>query len=211
VKIQKNRLRLLTSVVVVVQSGINEYLRAIKAIVLLSLSFFKDHLMKGKLLKGIGLALIAMPEPFTTPIGAGLVAASFVISKTEEVKKRKHLRHILGEYLNTYRPFGYGMDYKPKTSADLPYRQPRPLFGTNNIQVVAPMPIRFASRDSQKPVKETKAIFHVLDQRMVAKRYVETGGTRAGFVGYWGRQARIEINNTQYFDRNLRLSLPSLS
>jgi len=167
--------------------------------------------MKGKLLKGIGLALIAMPEPFTTPIGAGLIAASYVISKTEEAKKRKYLRHILGDYLNTYRPFGYGMGYVPKTSAELPYRKPKPMFGTDNIQSVTPMPIRFAPRIPQKPIKETNSIFHVLNPRLIAKRYVETGGTRAGFVGYWGRQATIEINNTRHFDRNLRLSLASFS
>ena len=168
--------------------------------------------MNGKLLKGIGLALIAMPEPFTTPVGAGLIAASFVISKTQEVKKRKYLRHILGEYLNTYRPFGLGMGYIPKTSADLPYRQPRPLFGTNNIQAVAPRPIRFAPRVSQAPEAEKKSIFHSLNPRLVAKRYVETGGTKAGFVGYWGRQTKIDITPRQrIFDRNLRMSLSLMS
>lgn len=168
--------------------------------------------MNGKLLKGIGLALIAMPEPFTTPLGAGLIAASIVISKTQEAKKRKYLRHILGDYLNTYRPFGYGMGYIPKTAADLPYRQHKPLFGSDNIQAVTPRPIRFAPRISQTPVVEKKSIFHTLDPRVVAKRYVETGGKKAGFVGYWGRQAKIEITSNQKpFDRNLRLSLSSLS
>jgi len=165
--------------------------------------------MNGKLLKGVGLALIAMPEPFTTPIGAGLIAASFIISKTQESRKRKHLRHILGEYLNTYRPFGYGMNYVPKTSADLPYRIPKPIFGTNNIQAVALKPIRFAPRVT--PQEEKKSIFHHLDPRLVAKRYVESGGMRAGFVGYWGHQTKLEIPSQTLFDRNLRLSLASLS
>jgi hypothetical protein len=171
--------------------------------------------MQGKLLKGVGLALIAMPEPFTTPIGVGLIAASWVLSRQEEKKKRVHLRNILGEYLHTYRPFGYGMDYTPKTSANLPYREPKPLFSTTNNTVKNPVfahpPIRFATfREESVSVKEkSKSIFHTLDPRLVAKRYVETGGTRAGFVGYWGRQAKIEIDKPIH--HSLRLSPAALS
>jgi hypothetical protein len=173
--------------------------------------------MQGKLLKGVGLALIAMPEPFTTPIGVGFIAASWVISRQQEKKKRVHLRKILGEYLYTYRPFGYGMDYVSKTSANLPYREPKPLFNTisNNNTVKSPVitrpPIRFATfKEESKSINEnSKSIFHTLDPRIVAKRYVETGGTRAGFVGYWGRQAKIEIDKPIH--HSLRLSPAALS
>jgi hypothetical protein len=176
--------------------------------------------MNGKLLKGVGLALIALPEPITTPIGAGLIAASFILSKHEESKKRKYLRHILGEYLNSYRPFGYGMAYTPKTSANLPYREPKPLYNQVNPNSVTssvnrnPLanytPIRFAPKGYAAPSREeNKAFVHTLDPRIVAKRYVETGGTHAGFVGYWGRQTKMQIDKTIFHP--LKLSPAALS
>jgi hypothetical protein len=176
--------------------------------------------MQGKLLKGIGLALIAMPEPITTPIGVGLIAASWVLSRQQEKKKKAHLRNILGEYLNTYRPFGYGMNYVPKTSSNLPYRAPLPLYSntsttTKNDVIKKPIinyqPVRFASfKDEMRPINEQpKFIVHTLDRRVIAKRYVETGGTKAGFVGYWGRQTKLEINKPIH--HTLRLTPASLS
>jgi hypothetical protein len=181
--------------------------------------------MNGKLLKGVGLALIALPEPFTTPIGAGLIAASFVISKTEENKKRKYLRHILGEYLNTYRPFGFGMDYTPHTSANLPYREKRPLYDRNITPNTTPVysphpspsvaaaktayrPVQFAPRDFSEEPKRNSFV-HTLDPRVVAKRFVETGGTRAGFVGYWGRQTKLDLSSP--VQHHLRLTPAALS
>jgi hypothetical protein len=162
-------------------------------------------MMQGKLLKGIGLALIAFPEPFTTPIGLGLIAASVMISRSQEKKKRAYVRHLLTEYLHTYRPFGFGMNYVPKTSADLPYRQRAPQFNvnTNLATECSPRkinPVRFASL---QPREETKSVVHTLNPRAVAKRYVETGGTRAGFVGYWGRQAKFDFPKIVHNTLNL--------
>jgi hypothetical protein len=161
--------------------------------------------MQGKLLKGIGLALVAMPEPFSTPIGLGLIATSVIISRLQEKKKRAYVRHILKEYLHTYRPFGYGMNYIPRTSADLPYLERAPLFGVKTNLATERMPgktnpIRFAPRQT---MEERRSLVHTLDPRVVAKRYVETGGTQPGFVGYWGRQPKLDIPKTVYHMRDL--------
>ncbi len=175
--------------------------------------------MQGKLLKGIGLALIALPEPLTTAIGAGLITVSFVVTRLRENKKRKYVRRILGEYLNTYRPFGYGMNYVPVTSAELPYRTSKPLYrlqtgnGTNHnpvssVRQTVVKPVRFAPRAELGEI-ESPSIFHQLDQRAVAKRYTDTGGQRASFVGYWGRQAIIKFDTP--VQHHLRLSPASLS
>jgi hypothetical protein len=161
--------------------------------------------MQGKLLKGIGLALVAFPEPFTTPIGLGLIATSMMISRAQEKNRRAYVRHLLKEYLHTYAPFGYGMNYIPKTSADLPYRERVPLFHRNTNPTTECMlgkinPVRFAPLQTRE---ESKWVVHTLDPRSVAKRYVETGGTRAGFVGYWGRQVKFDIPKIVHHTLNL--------
>lgn len=157
--------------------------------------------MRTNLLRGVGLALIAMPEPITTPIGVGVLAAAWVLSRHEESKKRAYLRHILTEYLHSYRPFGYGMNYVPKTSADLPYREPKPLYSRDGSHAPTMSPVGQPAHVQAKPV------FHVFDRGAVSKRF-DPGGTRRGFEGFWGRQTRMDIGKVVH--HNLRL-VPSLS
>ncbi len=143
--------------------------------------------------KVVALAMIAAPEPISTAVGLvvlGVLTPPELIIKYHEARKKKYLRHILKGYLNTYRPFGYGMGYVPKTSSSLPYRNLNETLGEKEGQYTA------QKQPDYKPsfrIEEPPVIYHTLDQRIVARRYMENGGKKAGFVGYWGRQQIIDF------------------
>ena len=158
--------------------------------------------MKGKLLRGMGIALIAMPEPITTPIGFGLLAAAWVLSRHEQSQKKAYLRHMVTEYLHTYRPFGYGVGSEVKTSASLPYRNPEPQYHSGLATTFKPSyPAPYHSQSTAE-----KVVLHSFDLGKVSKRY-DKGGARRGFEGYWGRQSKLDIGVVHH---NLRV-VPSLS
>ena len=144
--------------------------------------------MGGKVLRGLGIALIAMPEPFTTPLGVGLLAASWALSRHQESQRKAYVRHLVTEYLHTYRPFGYGMGSQPRTSAALPYREPEPLYHAAGVSTGR-------SRDFTAPPSHAdapKVVRHSFDLGSIARRF-DVGGTKRGFEGYWGRSTKIDI------------------
>ncbi len=150
------------------------------------------RIFSGKFIRGIrvakvvALAMIAAPEPISTIVGLGMLGVLTppeLVIKYQEAQKKRHLRHILKEYLYSYRPFGYGMGYTAKTSSSLSYRIPEPIYNKNKTYIVK------KKHNQLNPISATggkKVIYHNLNPRFVTMRYVETGGTRAGFVGYWG-------------------------
>ncbi len=145
--------------------------------------------MSGNLLKGIGLALIAMPEPFTTPFGVGLVAAAWALSRHQESQRKAYARHLLGEYLHTYRPFGYGIGSRVATSANLPYRQKEPLYHADgNHGSIEKSGATHQAFHSVAP----RVVHHVFDRATALRRH-DNGGSRRGFEGYWGRQTRLDL------------------
>jgi hypothetical protein len=159
--------------------------------------------MRGKLLRGLGVALIAAPEPFTTPFGVGLLAAYWVISRYQESQRKAYLRHLVREYASVYRPFGYGMGSVPKTSADLPYRKKEPLFRAE--ENLTPGLRRSAARAPS--VSDKRIVHHSFDPRLVSSRF-DSGGSRRGFEGYWGRQTKLDIKVVHH---DLRIPAFSLS
>ena len=58
-----------------------------------------------KLLRRLGIALIALPEPFTTPFGVALVLVSRYLSKRREASRNKRLRETVQYYLAHTRLF----------------------------------------------------------------------------------------------------------
>lgn len=56
--------------------------------------------MKRKILRGIAIALLVMPEPFTTPIGALLLGISFLLPKSHRDNLR-NVETLVRRYLNT--------------------------------------------------------------------------------------------------------------
>jgi len=145
--------------------------------------------LSGKVLRGLGIALIAMPEPFTTPLGVGLLAASWVLSRHEESQRKARVRHVVTEYLHTYKPFGYGVGSEPRTSSSLPYREPEPLFRAGAVMArkTVPNTVRMYARGTTENV-----VHHSFDLGKVSRRF-DKGGTRQGFEGYWGRQSKLDI------------------
>lgn len=190
--------------------------------------------MKRKLIKGIritriiALTMIAAPEPVSTVLGIcilfGLMGPSLVL-RHQEVRRKAYLRHIIKEYTQTYRPFGFGIGYKPTTSANLPYRFGKPIY--NKI-------VKSSNQDEspwfQNITSEHTPIFHAFNRDIILKRFIsdnpqyhfegrqnhqsaekerlpvyhsfyrtssmqssDKGGSRYGFVGYWGKQSFVEI------------------
>ena len=69
-----------------------------------------------KLLRRLGIALIALPEPFTTPFGVALVLLSRYLSRRREASWNKRLRETVKYYLAHTRSFSgdaYGESSAP--------------------------------------------------------------------------------------------------
>ncbi len=62
-----------------------------------------------RLLKYLGFTLIALPEPFTTPIGVGLIVAARFLAKKRETRVFRHFEKALTGYLNHIRRTEYEM------------------------------------------------------------------------------------------------------
>ena len=65
-----------------------------------------------KLLRRLGIALIALPEPFTTPFGVALVLVSRYLSKRREASRNKRLQETVQYYLAHTRRFSGDADSK---------------------------------------------------------------------------------------------------
>ena len=63
-----------------------------------------------KLLRSLGFALIALPEPITTPFGVALVLASRFLSKRLEARVNKQLQNTLTNYLIHFNRFSDDAD-----------------------------------------------------------------------------------------------------
>ncbi len=62
--------------------------------------------MKRNILRGIAIALLVMPEPFTTPIGAILFTVSFFLPKPHRDNLR-NVETLVRRYLNTSEESGF--------------------------------------------------------------------------------------------------------
>lgn len=62
--------------------------------------------MLRRVLRNIGLALILLPEPFTTPLGVALLGAVYVFSKIDRVDGPRQLRGLMKLYFKHARPVG---------------------------------------------------------------------------------------------------------
>jgi hypothetical protein len=143
--------------------------------------------MGRKVLRGVGLALIALPEPITTPIGLGILAASWAISKHEESRKKARLKFILKDYLHSYKPFGFGMNATPARPTAASHRGRQPLYHSDRVPGIGGPAVIW-----RKESPEVRVVHHTFDRGSVARRF-DTGGTRRGFEGYWGRQTKLDI------------------
>ena len=66
-----------------------------------------------KLLRRLGITLIALPEPVTTPFGVALLLTSHYLSKRLETRQNDRLRETIGHYLAHTGWFGADADSQP--------------------------------------------------------------------------------------------------
>ncbi|MDP2743599.1 MAG: hypothetical protein Q8P00_00845 [Dehalococcoidia bacterium] len=77
--------------------------------------------MTRRLLRGFGIFLIALPEPFTTMLGVTLLFASYSQFGKQKVDSDERLQSLLGNWGEYYKPIGYIM----LTRQTAPVRVPR--------------------------------------------------------------------------------------
>jgi len=145
--------------------------------------------MKVGMLRGVGLALIAAPEPFSTPVGVGLLAASWLIQKSQESRKKARVRQIVTEYLHAYRPFGHGAFSDSETyvqhhawQRDLSLEKTRAEAFRSETGRPGPSGWGWGG----------EVVHHAFDWDLVVKR-VDNGGQRRKFEGYWGARTRLDV------------------
>ncbi len=139
--------------------------------------------MNRAVIRGVGIALIALPEPFTTPVGVALVAASYLMPHRQG-DSRARVRAVVREYASTYRPFGSGtITAGREPGKRLSETERTGLFYMRDVmppRTIVPVP------DAPKPALRHHSLSDVLEpvQRGL-------GGVRDSFVGYWGHQQII--------------------
>lgn len=127
--------------------------------------------MKRNWLKGIAIALIILPEPFTTPVGAVLLLVSFVLPRRQRQSLR-NMEALMRCYLNTTQPNGFNrLTYLRKLQAPhrLGWSVPSPLVNKESV----PYPHVTAYRDYID--RKTRAEFqphYLTDARKVSDRII---------------------------------------
>ncbi len=165
--------------------------------------------MLRRVLKKVGLALILLPEPFTTPLGLALIGAAYVFSRIDRVDGPRQLRGLMTLYFKHARPVGETgkiiqhklkqrlIDYEWRFQSDLPEKDIR-----YNIEISRLM-LRYAEKMSNPPpVEKTvhhslrwagyvlpepprskdavqKTVIHKIDDSRLALRYSEMAGGSA--------------------------------
>jgi hypothetical protein len=151
--------------------------------------------MAHRLLRTFGLLLIALPEPFTTPLGASLLAASFLLFRRQKADSYYRLQTLVKEYLSSFQPSRYASSVSVG-------RQPRALLlhpGEGNIHRVG---LRGYARPGQSRIP-VKVVHHTLNPDLW-RQYRNTDSVRAGLFGCWSAQSSIKEKVVHHsFNRNL--------
>lgn len=126
--------------------------------------------MLRRVLKRVGLVLILLPEPFTTPLGVVLLGAAYVFSKIDRVDSARQLRGFMNLYFKHARPVGQTgkviqhklkqrlIDYEWRFQPDMPVNDVR-----SNIEI-SRLILRYAETMSNPPAV-AKTVHHSLKQR----------------------------------------------
>jgi hypothetical protein len=151
--------------------------------------------MARKLLRTFGLGLIALPEPFTTPLGVGLLVVSYLLFREQKADSYYRLQKLVKEYLSSFQPSRYVSSVPTR-------RQPRALLlhpGGGNTHRVG---LRGYAWPGQ-PRTPVKVVHHTLNPDLW-RQYWNTDSVRAGFSGYWSAQSAIKAKVVHHsFNRNL--------
>ncbi len=63
--------------------------------------------MLRKLLRSVGIALILLPEPFTTPLGIALLGSAYLLARSRKAADRKRMRELIKLYLRHAQPHSH--------------------------------------------------------------------------------------------------------
>ncbi len=133
------------------------------------------------LLKRLGFVLIALPEPFTTPIGVACVVASGYLSKIREAALNKHLHETFTRYLSHSKPAKAETDNKSHARQKVkPYtRTQDPMILWQNkaslpVETSHPHFVRQNRRD-----KEENTVHHSVDTESLSRRFTVTVSPKA--------------------------------
>jgi hypothetical protein len=151
--------------------------------------------MAHRLLRTFGLVLIALPEPFTTPLGASLLAASFLLFREQKADSYYRLQKLIKDYLSSFQPSRY--------ASSVPVRsQPRALLLHPRDGSTHRVGLRGYARPGQ-PRMPVKVVHHTLNPDLW-RQYRNTDSVRAGFSGCWSAQSAIKAKVVHHsFNRNL--------
>lgn len=75
--------------------------------------------MKRKWLRRLGVALIASPEPLTTPAGIALLGIAYYLSRRQEAMNDRHARELVRFYMAHARLFDDGVHHGMVTSKNV--------------------------------------------------------------------------------------------
>jgi hypothetical protein len=116
-----------------------------------------------KLLRNLGIALIALPEPITTPFGAALVLTSRYLSRRLEASLSKLIRERVRQYLTHFK----GLKFN--TARDV----------VRHTVATESLFLRYKVDDSPKVAASRhdaygaagKMIYHTIDWKSLSRRY----------------------------------------
>ena len=164
--------------------------------------------MVRKLLRNAGLALIFLPEPFTTPIGLALLGASYIFAHFNRIDTPASLRGFINMYLTEARIRGGTPSIRPEKDVNCRIDTSRLLlrFGKNmNIEFDKPtMPVRHDMKQrwagyvwpGKPPDIHTTAIAsHIIDTSHLSVRFLEDA------CGGYRKPLEKTVNHTLDTDR----------
>src|SRR3990172_6693158 len=132
------------------------------------------------LLKRLGFVLIALPEPFTTPIGVALIVASSYLSRLREASINKNLRETLKRYLSLSKHPKAETDSKSSTTNKKRHtRIEDPLIlwqskNTAQVETSHPTSVWHNQRDkgfTLSTIEGDNTIHHSVDTESLSRRY----------------------------------------
>ncbi len=132
-------------------------------------------------LKRLGFVLIALPEPFTTPVGVACVIASGYLTRLRETSLNKHLHETLTRYLSHTKNSSAETDNKSHARQKVkPYTRPDDTTvlwqntGLVPVDTARPSLIKQNRRDAE----DKNAIHHNIDTESLARHYPITIDTK---------------------------------
>ena len=121
--------------------------------------------MSGKLLKGLGIALIALPDPtfITDLLGLLLVGSSFILSQRGRHDSPNQLKESIKRYMASIKD-GEPMDYQPIHHVLL-----------RNLEYSLTSNVTNSQRYGKQAIVTDPIIHHVLDYQRLLDRYKDVG------------------------------------